>query len=1150
MAELTGKFRYVATPEGVVNHALRWSQCGRAIASPGDRNAELAISGDTSFASFVEKRTGWQSSVPGAFPAFWQVQFSSPREIDTVIVRTWPSHVAGRNHRAIRDYALLGILDKGWEVIDRVQNNMQGVMVHPFSPRSLWMLRVLMTATNNGGIEVEPHVYGPPEDQAALIQVEAYRLGGVSPVCEETVVVEHEAGQRGRVAVWQEPDIPKGPGHGDPDRLTAFFRGEGYGVSILSAKALCCSEIFSRENFDILVHPYGPYFPLGTCLYDFLESGGHLICLGGPAMGNALEYHEGRWQPTGWDPGLTMTHGRFCDYFDTVREQIGLYAGRHHTYTHAASAQPASNVSAGTLKPIQVELSGASVTANVARRTTEAEDLQLCREGRLEDYWFEIKRTLRNNGFRWGDFQDYSILFARPAARWIPLLFACDRLGRRVGTAAALLHHFEGIYRGSVCLASGVENVDLTECDTEWLRAGLRRMEQNTVLHDLMPGYDACHPGERIEVSAWVDHLGREPFAGEVRVAVEGLGEKVVVVNLRPGEGRKVEANFGTPSNHGLYRIHAVLYKGEEVLDEEESGVVYLDPSRPQEGPAFELRDNYFCLDERPTFIVGARDDGLHQHGQARENPLDWDRQYAQQQAMGMRVSSPVFLNSFMKSYTTGEPAEPLIPEVCLRQHEAQAFLANRRGIIYAPALFFEGRTTAQDMPEIAERQCELVGGRLKAFPAVYFYLYDDGHRTDPDSWNRWISGCVNALHRTGRRFLTTAEFGSRTRWPDTIRACSQPLSFVASSVFGDSGGMPHALRLADMRLEGKTYTTAEFGRPQASGSDDERYAYWVEPFLTFVAGHSLILNWKWKDNDHVIFTWGIIHPNDWVPKATGHIYSVNAQFFAYFEPVWRPPSAALLFPHPKDFMRPDQEVHAAHEFVKAMQQARVDFAVVDPWALGRLPQGVRWLVVPARFCRDVKLPKGPQVIAADDADDLRKTLARMRDLPRLRIDPDDPEFVIFRTHTRHGDVHALMTYPRQKAGRAVTLSDTAGPVRMTLENYSLGLVGMNDVGGVFAVAGQGETGQGENLLLRASSHTAWFAEDGKSLSESQSVRLWTDGPGEFRLHRTAPLDALQVSASEPGGTRILERIPLRRHASFVDFSLDAAQARAHLRLT
>ena len=1147
MAELKGPFRTVAAPEGAVNHALRWSQRGRAIASPGDRSPELAISGNTSFASFVQKRTGWPSTAPGAFPAFWQVQLSSPREVDTVIVRTWPSHVAGRNRRAIRDYKLLGILDRGWDVIDSVEGNVEGAVVHQFKPRKLWMIRVLVTATNNGDIEVEPHVYGPPEDQAALIQVEAYRLGGAQPVREEIVVVHHESGPRGRAAIWHEPGLPAAPGQGDQGGLATFFRGEGYGVTVLPAKALCCPEIFSRENFDILVHPYGPLFLLGTCLYDFLEGGGHLVCLGGPAMCNGLEYHHGRWQPTGWDPGLTMTYGRFCDYFDTVREQVGLYAGRHHIYTDAASVQPGPHVTSRGLKPVAARFSGTSVTANVARRTTAEEDRMLRRDGRLQEYWYDIKRTLRGNGFRWGDYQDYSILFARPASRWIPLLYACDRLGRRVGTAAALVHSFEGVYRGSVWLASGVESLDLSGCDTEWLRAGLRRMEQNTILHDLMPGYDAYHPGERIEVSAWVDHLGVGTFEGSVRITVEGVGEKTMEVKLGSGKGRGVKADFGAPPGPGLYRIHAVLCMGEEVVDEEESGVVFLDPSKPQDGPGLDLQENHFRLGGRSTFIVGSRDDGLHAHGQVRENPLEWDRQYAQQQAMGIRASSPVFLNTYMKAYTTGEPADPAIPEVCLRQYEAQAFLANRRGIIYAPALFFEGRTTAQDMQEVSEQHCELVGRRLKGFPAVYFYLYDDGHRTDPGAWNRWISGCVDALRRSGREHLVTAEFGSRTGWPDTIRACSRPLSFVASSVFGDSGGMPHALRLADMRIAGKTYTTAEFGWPQASGLNEERYAYWVEPFLTFVAGHSLILNWKWKDNDHAIFTWGIIHPNDWVPKATGHIYGVQAQFLSQFEPVWRPPAVALLFPHPEDFMRPENAVGTARAFAEVLQQGHVDFAVVDPWDLGRLPPEVRWLIASTGFLGDAVLPDGVKLIQAGDADELRSKLAETAGLPRLGVEPDDPDVIAFLTQTRQGEVHGVMTYPRQTQKREVTLTDTPGPVRLTLEDYSLGLVATNDDGGVYAAQGQGEFRQGGRVLLTASCHSAWFAEDGKALSDSGSVRVWADGPGEFRIHRAVPVKSLEVS--EPGEGRILERIPIRREGDFAVFSVDSAQACADLRL-
>ncbi len=73
--------------------------------------------------------------------------------------------------------------------------------------------------------------------------------------------------------------------------------GRGIAVSLLDARALANPYLLSREHFDMLVLPDARIFPAGAlpALRAYLEAGGHLVALNGPAFGKLVWPVGGRW---------------------------------------------------------------------------------------------------------------------------------------------------------------------------------------------------------------------------------------------------------------------------------------------------------------------------------------------------------------------------------------------------------------------------------------------------------------------------------------------------------------------------------------------------------------------------------------------------------------------------------------------------------------------------------------------------------------------------------------------------------------------------------------------------------------------------------------------------------------------------------------
>ena len=383
----------------------------------------------------------WRDATRGQYPDWVEVRFPQPREIDTVVLRTFGEHVHGRNKEGIRSYEVQCARPDGrWLTVATVKDNLKEWLVHQFPATTTQAVRLLVTEANaydEMGWGSNCRNGSSNGNFSRLQDFQVFNLGA-KPAYQRRdvsrdVVVEKKAS--GRVAIFKdEVPMPEGVAS-SPDYLAQVLRQAGYGVTFLDADLLSRSSLLSKENFDLFVQPYGCSFPLGTALYQFLESGGHLVTLGGRAFTNALvRSKDGKLAASGYDPGLILSPDKMVrdDWFAQLREMLGIFAGPYQTFQHVAAARPAAGqfLCDPSLR-IDGALLGYPSTGMVGQIITDAEETQFAKEGKEWDHYAKIRPALWE-AYRKGRTPrspEYHI-FNKACSRWVPLLESCDRFER------------------------------------------------------------------------------------------------------------------------------------------------------------------------------------------------------------------------------------------------------------------------------------------------------------------------------------------------------------------------------------------------------------------------------------------------------------------------------------------------------------------------------------------------------------------------------------------------------------------------------------------------------------------------------------------------------------------------------------------------
>jgi hypothetical protein len=326
----------------------------------------------------------------------------------------------------------------------------------------------------------------------------------------------------------------------------------------------------------------------------------------------------------------------------------------------------------------------------------------------------------------------------------------------------------------------------------------------------------------------------------------------------------------------------------------------------------------------------------------------------------GIRVFSPIFFSTFIPGLAWGEPENPAIPAQLQRQLDAQVLLAQKHHLIFAPCIFFLAKYMAMERMDFSRRICEELGKRYASVPGIMFYIFDDGSAETPlKSFQEWSKRCVEGFESSGRHYIVLAETGGVAM----ERYGSEALSMPANGNY--SPGHPALYRAMDMRAAGKSFHLSEFGvnspgaKPtdidlhtypgmNVSGSPAGDYSvYLMEPHLHFALGGSYVLNWVWKDTAHLIFPWGITHPNDYTPTNPLLAYRNESYFLRHFQPEFQLPKTLVVLPKAEIERNETSYVPYLHGVLNALFDRAVQFATIDDTDLDRIPVGPHVLIYP-----------------------------------------------------------------------------------------------------------------------------------------------------------------------------------------------------------
>ncbi len=112
-----------------------------------------------------------------------------------------------------------------------------------------------------------------------------------------------------RVAIFKD-DIPPCGAPASPDYLARLLEGPAFSTAFLNSEQLADARSLSREQFDVLVLPYGASFPVKAAgnFRKFLRDGGKFFSTGGYAFDNLLERTASGWQPPSPPPPPEIDH--------------------------------------------------------------------------------------------------------------------------------------------------------------------------------------------------------------------------------------------------------------------------------------------------------------------------------------------------------------------------------------------------------------------------------------------------------------------------------------------------------------------------------------------------------------------------------------------------------------------------------------------------------------------------------------------------------------------------------------------------------------------------------------------------------------------------------------------------------------------------
>lgn len=872
-------------------------------------------------------------------------------------------------------------------------------------------------------------------DLDVSFQTIRFVLGGETPGASPSVLPPPtpEEGEKGRVAILAEnfverradpledvpgpeepadrdrslPDPEVGsPSASDPQYVADLVRRAGYGATLLSASAMETPGYLSPNNFDVVLFPSAPYYPLScsAAIRAFLSAGGGLFTTGGYAFDKPCVRAGGSWLPV--EESLTV------EEVDRGIESVGL----NHRLGIPADGQGPKEGQVPLFDP-----------ANPLRNAAYAESLvsfipRVRLDGPFEGW--AASAMLGSN----------SPVFPKPYARRVPLLMGYDLSNRRVGALGALVHSFAGAFKGSSWAAFGVTNRDLfSRSSPLTMEFGdiLDRLVQKVYLRSLKSDLALYQPGESATLSAVCANFSKQPVKVWVRFEVQdraGLPVSTIApveYEVAAGFEQRIETVWPVPPGRAatFYQVRCQMSCG-TLDDEMHTAFCVDDPAVRTKGFALSFQQNYLRRKDVPYFLLGTNQTGAVFSSEF-EDPLVWDRDLDAMRSHGLSIMRVLHFSPYVVSESGTTSAKPLelgvekLPKWLERKLDALVQLCAEHQVVLFLTLHDWMGVNLTDEELAAQRKfARVVAARYADCSHVMYDVQNEPNvelnkqAGDVLLWNRFLTekyGAHDALAAAWGDYLGSDRLGSVplapsanewanprvadqnlfrvwlfNRWMgenaagvrevskapvtvgylQTVSAADQLLGnvwqdFSNKHYYGPKNLFPHEIKLIDRRFEGKGMSVGEFGsvldhdaRIQGRTPEEPDWDWFYEVAGTTLGlGGAFALNWCWKEMPDNVFPWGINAPNDDIPRETLLAFRAFALATRGFHPAYSHPRVFLVAPDVNRMgARGDSVTSAVYTAIDALIRQRVDFGVINETALAKLPESARVLLLPVPY--------------------------------------------------------------------------------------------------------------------------------------------------------------------------------------------------------
>lgn len=542
-----------------------------------------------------------------------------------------------------------------------------------------------------------------------------------------------EEGAKGRVGVLDLRPAPPGfsAAHGAA-KLAEAARAEGYGATILPAGDLADPQVLTREHFDAIILPWGPWFPRAArdTFLAYLKSGGSFLTLDGYAFDSLAELSADGWLRQGSEPTAAD--------LDKQSDRPAPEPERQPMNTRTGKSGDAM-----TFRPEQIGLFDPGFLIHDASAMRLSEEWR-GREGSGGAAAWSVQSP--TSGYAAvGLIGVNSPVFPDVYRRYIPVLntyAGADGHETLRGPALGIMHNFTGVFAGSSWAFSGLtDGTDLFLGSPERRRllgTVLREIIGKVYLHSLTTEYACYEPTETAKLSFVVSNYGRTAAERRYQVTVEGKELGQGPVSLAPGETRTVQLSFPCAQlKTDTCRIRVSL-TDDDTRDDLDGAFCVRSPQVLAQGPRLSWRDNYLTVDGRPTFLVGSNQTGMMYYS-PHEGPLVWERDFANMAAHNFHILRILHFSPFSKGGDLGKPTnDPLDlanrPEKLVRQMDAMVQLAQKHRVAIFLSLHDWMGVTLTDEQLAAQADWDRFwAGRYRDVPGILYDVQNEPSVDVPD---------------------------------------------------------------------------------------------------------------------------------------------------------------------------------------------------------------------------------------------------------------------------------------------------------------------------------------------------------------------------------------------------------------------------------